>query len=163
MTKDIPGYENLYSVSEAGIVTAYEKIIKMPKGGIKKINEHIPVHGVTKKGYLKVWLTKDKTRKLFFVHRLVLKTFIGDSKLQVNHKNKIKTDNRLENLEYVTNRENCVHRLDKTKTSSKYIGVAKHRNKWVAQKFINGRQNYIGLFATELEAHNAYLNYEKSK
>ena len=49
---------------------------------------------------------KGKSKK---IHRLVLETFIGKSNLQVNHKNGIKSDNRLENLEYCTNKENCGH------------------------------------------------------
>jgi hypothetical protein len=44
--------------------------------------------------------------KNFSIHRLVMETFMGKSKLQVNHKNFIKDDNRLENLEFVTAKEN---------------------------------------------------------
>ena len=49
--------------------------------------------------------------KLQTLHRLVMLVFIWDSKLVVNHKNWIKTDNRLENLEYCTRSENIKHRF----------------------------------------------------
>lgn len=48
-------------------------------------------------------------RKTLKVHRLLMLTFVGPSRLDVNHKNGIKTDNRRENLEYVTRTENMRH------------------------------------------------------
>lgn len=47
--------------------------------------------------------------KSFMIHRLVMIAFVWPSKLQVNHKNWDKTDNRLENLEYCTASENVKH------------------------------------------------------
>jgi hypothetical protein len=155
--KDIPGFEGLYSVSDTGEVICYERSVPMPNGGFKIIKKHKPKLSITRKGYFKVMLTdRNGNRKGFFVHRLVLLTFIGSSDLPGNHKDRNKKNNMIENLEYVTNRMNTIHGIDKTKTSSQLIGVTAHQGKWQAQKMIRGKQKYLGIFTTEQEAHDAY-------
>lgn len=75
------------------------------------------------KGYLRVSIG----HKLMFVHRLVAEKYIPnpENKPQVNHKNCIKTDNRVENLEWVTNQENRDHMVKNGLASNQYI---KRRN-----------------------------------
>jgi len=63
-------------------------------------------------GYHVLILMKDGKQVGKSVHRLIAGVFLGPSDLQVNHKNGIKTDNRIENLEYVTNLENSHHARD---------------------------------------------------
>lgn len=156
--KYIKGFENLYQVSETGIIKALERKVKMPKGGIKIIKEHYPKLSETKKGYLKVMLTNSQgKRKGFFVHRLVIETYMYASNMQVNHKDKNKQNNNINNLEYITNRKNVIHAIDKTKTSSKYIGVTKKGNKWQCQKMIKGKRTYLGIFDTQEKARDKYL------
>lgn len=63
-------------------------------------------------GYPYVVLVKDKVRAKVMVHRAVAKLFLSPKptpKHQVNHINGIRTDNRMENLEWVTSRENTLH------------------------------------------------------
>lgn len=79
------------------------------KGNVFSIRKHKYLkHSINKYGYCKVTLQKNKHKKMFSVHRLVAQAYLKDysENLQVNHINGIKTDNRLENLEMVTAKEN---------------------------------------------------------
>lgn len=68
--------------------------------------------GVKKIGYPMVTLTKDGKQTLFLVHRLVAEAFFGTKDgMDVNHKNGIKTDNRVDNLEWCTRKENINHSM----------------------------------------------------
>jgi len=99
--KDIPGYEGHYKISNLGQVKSL-----LDKNG--KCRDLI-IKQDTAAGYRQVSLYLNGTLKRYKVHRLVLETFIGKSKLQVNHINGVKSDNRLSNLEYVTQSENMKH------------------------------------------------------
>lgn len=95
--KDIPRYEGIYQVSNLGRV----KSLKFGRNRILRAS-------TTKKGYHRLNLCLNNQKKAY-AHRLVMLAFSGESDLQVNHINGIKTDNRLENLEYCTPGENARH------------------------------------------------------
>jgi len=98
--------------------------------------------------------------KISYVHRLVAECFLNHKRcgfeLVVNHIDFNKTNNKLDNLEIVTNRENSNKKH--LKSSSKYIGVywSGLNNKWRASISINSRNKHLGLFTDELEASKAY-------
>ena len=92
--------------------------------------------------------------KLVKVHRLVLLAFIGDSEQDVDHKNQIKTDNRLCNLHYVTHLENNLN-MDRVYNAKGYHW-SKSRNKWRAYICINYKSKHLGYFDKEEDARNAY-------
>ncbi len=63
-----------------------------------------------KTGYMMITFSKENKKTTFLMHRLVLNAFLPTNKnFHVNHKNLIKHDNRLENLEWVTQSENMQH------------------------------------------------------
>ncbi len=144
--KPIPNYPN-YQVSNMGNIIGFHKR-KMKQG----------TNG--KSGYRKVSINQNGVPKCFTVHRLVALTFLGESALQVDHINGIKTDNRLENLRYCTQRQNLSSYHKTRNTTSKYIGVSwcKLGKKWRSMIWLNRKLYSLGYFNCELKAHEAYQN-----
>ncbi len=113
--KPIPNYEDLYSVSNMGRLYIHSKTSTMYyKDGtvrVRTIEGRVSSQKALSRGYVRTVLLKDGKRKTWSVHRLVLLTFIGKSDLLCNHKNGVRNDNRLSNLEYCTPLENIRHGL----------------------------------------------------
>lgn len=107
--KDVVGYEGKYIVSNLG------RVKSLNFGRMH--SERIMKQSATDNGYLFVNLWKNNKFRGYRIHRLVYDAFIGGlpkfnvsgkgiDRLEINHKNEIRTDNRLENLELITHKEN---------------------------------------------------------
>ncbi len=127
--KDIAGYEGYYQASNLGHIrslsrsfnynrttcgTTPQTIFNNRRGAIIK-------QSYNHKGYLGFDLNKGGNRWHVISHRIIARTFIPnpENKPEVNHKNGIKDDNRVINLEWVTTSENARHSFDVLKRKAR--------------------------------------------
>lgn len=145
--KDIVGYEGLYRISN--------------KGNVKSLTFRKCVHGVDTvsnadimlnptdngNGYLIVPLFKNKQRKIHYIHRLVAEHFIANPNKYpvVNHLDRDKKNNCVDNLEWCTQKKNVIHSSDKmkkpksrcksTNTGEKYIRLLNGKYRLTIRQF----------------------------
>lgn len=109
--KDIEGFEGVYQVSSFGRIKSMGRVIDRDKMGKLVIFEKILNPHIDQVGYPRLYLYKKNFKRRESVHRLVAFAFIPntDNKPHINHINGEKTDNRVENLEWCTQKENVRH------------------------------------------------------
>lgn len=106
MWKDIKGYEGLYQVSD--------------DGHVRRVKAHEPKILKNREGlYYTVSLSQNGKKKSFSIHRLVAEHFLDkpEGKAEVNHKDGNKLNNNVENLEWVSQKQNQDHAIEKLKKS----------------------------------------------
>lgn len=112
--KEVKGFEGFYEVSNIGNVRSVVRCVNHYLGGKSLKKSVLLKKTINNRGYYSVILKKNSFSKCSMCHKLVLESFSTNdfNKPIVNHKNGIKTDNRLENLEWCTYSENTKHAFD---------------------------------------------------
>jgi hypothetical protein len=147
--KELQGYEGLYLIDSLG------NVISMPKqSGSRFVNQYsILTTKINRMGYKEVALSKNGKTKTILLHRLIAKHFIENPNNYpcVNHKNGIKTDNRLENLEWTTKKENTRHAYNNN------LGNFKNNvNEGI--KKMNYYSEYVQVILIDLTGKEYYFN-----
>ena len=106
--KSVKNYEGIYEVSNLGNVRSVERTITLPNGFDRtyKTKRLKPV--INNRGYAQVFLYKKGVYKHELIHRLVYQAFKGELEdgLVIDHKNENQSNNKLENLQQITQGEN---------------------------------------------------------
>lgn len=112
--KDIEGYEGYYQVSNKARVRSLDREVRHSVNSTQTVKGMILKQQVNVDGYMVISLWKKSKLKGLRVHRLMAQAFIPNphNKLEINHKNGVKDDNRMENLEWSTSTENNRHRVN---------------------------------------------------
>lgn len=127
--KPIKNYEGVYEVSNKGKIRSLERKVNYKNKKERTIEGQEKMQTLNSKGYLKVTLWNKHKSQTREVQRIVAETFIPntENKSQVNHINGIKTDNRVDNLEWCTPKENTQHSIYVLKNG--LVGVCKFDKK----------------------------------
>lgn len=153
--KDVPNYEEFYQVSNLGRAKALPRK-KKNNNGYFYTKARILKLTTNSKGYVNLTLVdKNHKKNQCLMHRIVATIFLENStdmKMTVNHKNGIKTDNRVENLEWLTREENITYGFnnDQYPFCKKIKLINKNTNLSIviksmskASKYMNKNQGYI--------------------
>jgi len=128
--RDIPGYVDMYQVSNEGRVKSLARVAP----NHQKLPERILAASLNTAKYTRVCLCKNSVGKEWLIHRLVLLVFVGQSTLSTRHLNGIRNVNNLWNLKYRTAKENKADSIKHgTSSHSETHGTAKLTNKEVLE------------------------------
>lgn len=161
--KDITGYDGYYQASSLGRVRSLDRWVSYSNGR-KSFYRGVIIEGGLNNGYVQIRLSRDGIPKTYTASRLVAMAFLDHKPdghaFVVDHINGNRADNRVENLQVVTGRENrsTCFRSNEDSFSSKYVGVYWNVEmcKWHAVIYHDGNRSRLGFFDVELEASMAY-------
>lgn len=155
--KKIEGWE--YEISNQGRVRTDRPLIR--RNSIEYTGLRFRKTSVSGNGYSVVTLcgqTGTGTKRTFNVHRLVWEAFVGDAPegMEIDHINRNRSDNRLENLRLSTRQENKCNLSNRKNTLSGYKGVQEQCGKFVGYINKTGKRHYLGRYETAEAAAQAY-------
>ena len=164
--KDIKGYEGVYQVSNLGRVKSFAQVVSIDRklgAFTREFKGRVLKCKTSKRGYNYVNLYKFKKSKTWSVHQLVAIAFLnhtpnGRQDIVVDHVNDIKNDNRLENLQLISQRDNVIKEKKKHFRSSEFTGVyySKIKKRWRSTFSVGKVSTSLGNFKTEIEASDSY-------
>lgn len=114
-------------------------------------------------GYIVSYSEYEESKKILWLHNIIMDKNIGDKKIEVDHINHQRNDNRKENLRLASRPENTRNSSIRKNNTSGFIGITfdKKNNKWVAQITIDGKNKKIGRYYNLFDAVAARLVAEK--
>ena len=117
--------------------------------------------GTNNDGHLRVCVD----RSYYQLHRIVWKLHTGDdpSPYEIDHINRIRDDNRIDNLRLVTTQNNLKNKSVYSTNKSGFPNVFKRGKRYMASIRHNGDKTYLGSFNTAQEAHNAVTTFKSDK
>jgi hypothetical protein len=157
--RKIKNYEKSYMISNLGRVKSINRKVRNGTSN-RIIAERILKQEIIFNNYRRITLSENQKKERFQVHRLVALAFIPnpENKPFVNHKDYNKSNNCVDNLEWVTRRENQCHMGLK---NGYPVGVsfAKNMNRYQASIRVDNIKIHLGNFKNPDDAFNAYKNY----
>jgi len=164
--RDVPGYEGYYRASNLGRIKSLERFCSYVNANgksIKRIVKERIMKQCFVENYVFIVLRKNNKQKNFFSHQLIAMCFLDHVpcrfKIVVDHINDNVFDNRANNLQLLTNRQNVDKGFKRKKLTSIYTGVYfnKSEKKFRSQiRIFHKKDCHLGYFKQEIDAHNAY-------
>lgn len=147
--EQIIGYEGLYEIHLTGTADGQPKVWSCT------YNKYLTPR-LTRKGYHTVLLSKNNRATDFKIHRLVATHFINPHEhpdfTQIDHINRDKTDNRIQNLRWTSN---LLNQLNRPGFHGYHWNTEKQR--WQVKMKVNGVRLHLGYYKEEKDAANAYV------
>lgn len=110
------------------------------------------------------WLRVGIDGKQYLLHRIIWLLHTGNDPFpyEIDHINRIRNDNRIDNLQLVTKQDNLKNRGLNSNNKTGYPGVSKRRNRYKAQYMSNGKLHLLGTYDTAYEAHVAITEHKNN-
>lgn len=157
--KDIKGFEGLYQISNQGRLRSLDRPVKQRSNSIQVKKGKLIIQSKNHKGYPLANMSKENKRYSRATHRLVAEAFIPnpENKPQINHIDGNKENNYVDNLEWLTAKENTKHAMENGlmkpcfNNAKKASDIARNINKKIVDMY-DKDGNYIRSFNSLVEA-----------